>query len=152
MGRTAPIPGGNMIKYDVRCGGGHRFEAWFASSDAFDRQSAAGEVACPHCGGRDVVKVPMAPRIGKGSAADRAEAARQVVAKDVERRLGELRRHVEQNCDFVGDRFAEEARRIHYGERPQRDIYGDATEREAGELAEEGIRFARLPWPSRADS
>ena len=75
-----------------------------------------------------------------------------MVSGEVRARLEALRRHVEETCDPVGDQFAEEARRIHYGEAPHRDIYGEATAEEASELAEEGVSFARIPWPNRTDS
>lgn len=93
----------------------------------------------------------MAPRIGKGA----GEAPREDVSKELaemRRQLQELRAKVESNCDYVGDRFAEEARRIHHGEIAKRDIYGEASDGEARELQEEGIEFARIPWLPRHDS
>jgi hypothetical protein len=91
----------------------------------------------------------MAPRIAKVRATD--EDARRVRA-EVLRELGELRRRIEENCDYVGDRFAEEARRIHYGEIEHRAIYGEASDRESEELSEEGIAFNRIPWVPRTNS
>jgi hypothetical protein len=130
-----------MILFDLRCARDHVFEAWFRNSASFETQAKAGEIACPSCGSRRVEKAPMAPRIGKG--AGEAEMRRQ---------LQELRAKVESNCDYVGDRFAEEARRIHHGEIAKRDIYGEASDGEARELQEEGIEFARIPWLPRHDS
>ena len=75
-----------------------------------------------------------------------------MVAGELQAQLEGLRRRIEENCDPVGDKFAEEARRIHYGETPHRDIYGQATDAEAAELVEEGVEFARVPWPVRTDS
>ena len=153
-----------MILYELKCQDGHGFEAWFRDAATYDAQASAGEIACPVCGDTGIVKAPMAPRIAKRPTGDRAieqrqnpadaarETATMVVNGEIRARLEALRRHVEENCDSVGDEFAEEARRIHYGEVPHRDIYGEATEDEAAELAEEGVAFARIPWPARTDS
>ncbi|WP_207483619.1 DUF1178 family protein [Arenibaculum pallidiluteum] len=158
-----------MIKYELRCAEGHGFEAWFRNGDAFESQAAAAEISCPHCGDRQVAKAPMAPSIAKsrgreavpvvsagapqatgaGVPADPADAARRKEAMEI---LAELRRKVEENCDYVGDRFAEEARRIHYGETDARGIYGETSETEARELAEEGVSFSRIPWVPRSDA
>ena len=138
-----------MIKYELKCGDEHRFEAWFRNSDAFDRQAAAGEIACPHCGRTDVAKAPMAPRIGKGKVADQAMARQLAQAAEAHRKLQEVRDAVERNCDYVGDRFAEEARRIHYGETGRHDIYGETSDDEAAALRDEGVEFARIPWLPR---
>ncbi len=138
-----------MIKYWLKCGGEHRFEAWFANSAAFDKQAEAGEIPCPVCGRGDIVKAPMAPRIGKGKAADAAMARQMALAAATHRKLHEMRQTVEQNCDYVGDRFAEEARRIHYGETEKHDIYGEATSDEAAALKDEGVAFSQIPWVPR---
>lgn len=129
-----------MIKYDLQCRKGHAFEAWFRDSEAYDEQVEAGEVACPHCRSRKVEKAVMAPRLGKG-----AEARAKEVAA-MRQQLQELRDKVEANCDYVGPQFAEEARKIHYGEVEARGIYGETTPDEAAALADEGVGFARIPW------
>jgi hypothetical protein len=92
----------------------------------------------------------MAPRIGKGSEMARQEMAAELTA--MKKQLQELRAKVETNCDYVGAQFAEEARRIHHGEVAHRDIYGEATDEQAKELADEGVEFARIPWLPRHDS
>jgi hypothetical protein len=132
-----------MILFELKCGGGHTFEAWFRNGDNYESQVAAGEVACPTCGDARIEKAPMAPRIGKSrDGGDKAAAQRaEVMAK-----LRELRKQVESNCDYVGDRFAEEARKIYYGEVDERAIYGETTPGEAEELREEGVPFAAIPW------
>jgi len=145
-----------MIVFDLRCRKGHVFEAWFPDSAAYEDQAAGGKVACPLCGSRKVTKALMAPNVasskdrpdprkpeGRHEAVAMAETAK---AAELRRLLRELRRHVEQNCDYVGERFAEEARKIHYGETDPRGIYGEASEAEAEALAEEGIEIARVPW------
>jgi hypothetical protein len=139
-----------MILFDLRCAKGHVFEAWFRDNASYDKQAKAGVVACPACGNRKIEKAPMAPRIGKGSEATRQQMAAELT--EMKKQLQELRAKVEDNCDYVGGNFAEEARRIHHGEIAHRDIYGEATDEEAQELADEGIEFARIPWLPRHDS
>jgi hypothetical protein len=135
-----------MILFDLKCGEGHVFEAWFRNSGAYEAQVAVNEIACPICGDIRIAKAPMAPRIGKSrQEAEKTETA-ALRRAEVMRELVELRRKVEEKCDYVGDRFAEEARRIHYGEIEKRDIYGEATETETTELQEEGIVVERIPW------
>ncbi len=150
-----------MILYELRCSGGHAFEAWFKDSAAYDEQANAGAVVCPACGDTAVRKAPMAPRIAKGQGDNRsrdADGARSprtyAHARSPEMReaLGELRRQVEESCDYVGGEFAEEARKIHYGEADERNIYGEATDDEAKELTDEGIKVGKIPWPPRTDS
>ena len=161
-----------VIVFDLICSHGHRFESWFASGGAFDRQQEARALECPLCGNQDVIKAPMAPRVGCGSAAvgnsgppgedrspealDSSTRSREVVPPPLQPRLVELmsklRRHVEANCDYVGAAFAEEARRIHYGEVAHRDIYGEASTDEAASLRDEGIEVRSIPWlPRRND-
>ncbi len=143
-----------MILFDLKCGGGHVFEAWFKDSRTYDRQAARREVICPVCGDTRVEKALMAPRLGKTRegggpspppAADEGRARRR-------KALREIRRQVEANCDYVGDGFAEEARKIHYGEAEARSIYGEATNDEASRLSEEGVAFQRIPWAPREDA
>ncbi|GMV62401.1 MAG: hypothetical protein AMXMBFR74_15690 [Parvibaculum sp.] len=143
-----------MIRYALQCEKDHEFDGWFPSSEGFDAQVAAGDVRCPHCGSPNVRKALMAPSIGKstGKAAskDAAASTPAEMAQKMSMMMLALRKHVEENCDYVGDKFAEEARRIHYGESEHRDIYGEATPDEARELIEEGVEVAPLPVvPSR---
>ena len=140
-----------MILYELRCEAGHGFEAWFRNSDTCDTQVAAGEVNCPICGTGSVQKALMAPAIAKRSADSEGRRTHTTMG-EARRELEALRRKIEDNCEYVGDRFAEEARKIHYEESEHRDIYGEATETEARELEEEGIGVARIPWVSRTDS
>src|SRR3954452_17843928 len=141
-----------MIMFDLKCGEGHVFEAWFRNGGAYEAQAAANEIACPICGDIRIAKAPMAPRIGKSrQEAEKTENAALRRAEGM-RELVELRRKVEEKCDYVGDRFAEEARRIHYGETEKRDIYGEATEAETTELQEEGIVVERIPWVPTTNS
>ena len=130
-----------MIRYELRCSADHGFEAWFRNSAGFDEQLSAGELSCPVCGGTEIGKAPMAPAV-----------ARAAPAIDPRRMLRALRRAVESNCENVGERFAEEARRIHYGEVGPRAIYGDTSPDEAAALADEGIEIAAIPWVPLGDA
>ncbi|MEW6089836.1 DUF1178 family protein [Parvibaculum sp.] len=134
-----------MIRYSLICDREHEFDGWFASSDGFDAQLAAGEVLCPHCGSPNVSKALMAPNIARGKALSADTSPQAVFAEKLGMMMLALKKHVEENCDYVGDAFAEEARRIHYGEAEHRDIYGEATLDEARELIEEGVEVAPLP-------
>jgi len=140
-----------MIVYDLRCRKGHVFEAWFRDSDAYEDQTGAGEVACPTCGSKKVEKALMAPRLAKGSGEERAAAETQEAAQAM-RALSELCRKIEENLDYVGPDFAEEARKIHYGETDPHGIYGETSDEEAEALREEGVSFGRIPWQPRYDS
>lgn len=139
-----------MILFNLRCADGHDFEAWFRDGAAWD-QRAAGSVCCPLCGTGEVVKAPMAPRIARSRSEAGAAEARRAQAEAL-RQLAELRQAVEERCEHVGPRFAEEARRIHYGEVEARDIYGEASGAEADALREEGVAFQLLPGPPRTNS
>jgi hypothetical protein len=158
---------GTMILYNLSCSADHVFEVWFRNSAAYEEQALAGEILCPVCGNASVAKAPMAPRIAKGGGrgdergSDRGDEPEpsqgprtytNTQAAEMRRMLAELRGHVEENSDYVGDNFTEEARKIHYGETEERNIYGEATEDQAEELIDEGIKVGRIPWLPRTDS
>jgi hypothetical protein len=129
-----------MIRYDLRCENGDEFEAWFGSIADYDKQAAAGLVECPFCGSKHVEKAPMAPAVVTGRAKD-ARAERAVAMA----MAAKVREHIKDNFDYVGPKFADEARKMHAGETEERAIWGEATPEEARELAEEGIPAAPLP-------
>jgi hypothetical protein len=156
-----------MIVYDLKCRREHVFEAWFPDSASFTEQANSGKVLCPVCGSRKVVKALMAPKVHKGRSGEpgtrpdptpeRPQGGTLAVADsekagELRRMLRELREHVENNCDYVGGEFAEEARRIHYGESDPRGIYGETSDDEAKSLEDEGIEVARVPWLPRENS
>lgn len=131
-----------MIKFTLVCSNGHDFEAWFASSSAFDEQVGRGLVACAVCESTDVSKALMAPSV---STARKQEAIRDKAQADIVQSLRKFRDEVTANADDVGRNFAKEARAIHYGDAPERGIYGEANQEEVGSLLEEGIAVAPLP-------
>jgi hypothetical protein len=143
-----------MIRYRLRCTSGHEFEAWFRSSSAFDEQAGQGLLSCADCGISKVEKALMAPSVAKPAAAETALAAPQQQAKrsfgtqlpaPMLEMMRKIRDHVRENSENVGDRFAEEARRIHYEESEPRGIYGETTISEARDLHDEGIEVHPLP-------
>ncbi|MDE2182155.1 MAG: DUF1178 family protein [Alphaproteobacteria bacterium] len=129
-----------MIVYNLRCANSHEFEGWFQSSAAFDEQAAEGKLVCPVCDTRKVVKAIMAPAV----AGTKKTAARDELRK-MHQFVSGMRKYVKENAEYVGPRFPEEARKIHYGETDARHIYGEATLKEAKELIEEGVDVAPLP-------
>lgn len=132
-----------MIAYSLRCHRGHEFEGWFRDSAAFDSQSNSGHLSCPSCRSVRIEKAIMAPAVsGTKKTAVRAKSAE---AQKLRQFATGLRKYVQENADYVGPNFAEEARKIHYGETPERHIYGEASPREAKELVEEGVDVAPLP-------
>jgi hypothetical protein len=139
-----------MIVYDLLCTNGHAFEGWFASGAEFDRQNAAQLVACPVCEGIDITRRPSARvHIGKAQKATprsptASTAPHDAIAGVSPELLAKLR-EVVRNTEDVGERFPEEARKIHYDEAPPRSIRGQASREEAEALAEEGIDFSQLP-------
>jgi hypothetical protein len=142
-----------VIRYALGCEAGHTFESWFTNSAAFDRQAARGLIACPLCGSTKVEKAIMAPALSGGRedpapAAEPEKTPVAIVSKEeveVRKKLKELRDHIVKNADYVGEKFPEEARRMHYGEVEHRSIYGEASPDAARSLADEGIEFHPLP-------
>ncbi|MFT3726628.1 MAG: DUF1178 family protein [Terricaulis sp.] len=129
-----------MIRYDLRCQNGDEFEAWFGSMSDFDAQAEKGQLMCPHCGTSHVEKAPMAPAVVTGRKKDARKDRAVAMAM-----AAKVREHIKENFDYVGDKFADEARKIHTGESDERAIWGEATPEEARQLAEEGVEAAPLP-------
>lgn len=150
-----------MIRYRLRCGAGHEFDAWFASSAAYESQEAESRLACPHCARTDIERAVMAPQIATtrmsapeplaapGDAQTRAALhAGEPEAQRLHammREMRELRDKILEKSEYVGPRFAEEARRIHHEETLDRAIHGEATSEEVHELADEGIDVMPIP-------
>ena len=157
-----------MMRYSLACERKHEFEIWFKNSADYDKQSKRGLVSCPLCGSTKVEKMLMAPSLGRGAkkgrseiavpaempAADAPAAAPESKApvammspqeREFRSKLKELREHLTKNAENVGGKFPEEARKMHYGETEHRSIFGEASPKEAKELADEGIEFQPLP-------
>ena len=139
-----------MIRYRLSCPDRHEFDAWFKSSAAYDTLAGAGQVSCPECGSHEVEKALMAPSVKTArSQEERAQQPKRPMASlpppELQEMMKKIRDHVRENADYVGDKFAEEARKIHYEETEARGIYGEATMEEAQSLHEEGIPFQPLP-------
>ena len=140
-----------MIAYDLKCSQGHVFEAWFRDSATFEKQRRGGEAPCPVCGVTEVEKALMTPNVARGGDAEHASAEARAAGATMQA-LTKLREQVEKNCDDVGDNFAEEARKIHFGEVEKRNIYGQTTPDEAKDLKDDGVEFGEIPWAPRHDS
>lgn len=152
-----------MIRYALHCDRGHDFESWFQSSSAYDSQVKRKLVTCPICGSAKVDKAIMAPRIvGKKdggratppeptttavpeAAAPGSTSLMMAQERELRAKLKELRDHIVKNADNVGERFANEARAMHYGDKEHRPIYGEASPEEAKSLIDEGIEVSPLP-------
>jgi hypothetical protein len=153
-----------MIRYALVCAKGHSFESWFQNSAAYDKQAKRALVSCPVCGTAKVEKEIMSPRLAGARKREAAPAPETTSAttsgpagektpvamvtpqeRELRKKLKELREHLTQNADYVGPKFPEEARKMHYGEIEHRSIYGEASPEEAGKLHEEGVEFRPLP-------
>ncbi len=149
-----------MIRYNLRCERGHGFESWFQSSSAYESQEKRKLVSCPACGSTKVERAIMAPQI-VSKKKDRAEpapaaASTEVAApastplmmaheRELRAKIKELRDHIVKNADNVGERFPNEARKMHYGDIEHRPIYGEASPEEARSLIDEGVEVSPLP-------
>ena len=160
-----------MILYRLRCSKGHEFESWFKDSKSYERQEKKSLIGCAVCGDSKVARAVMSPRIGNAGKAmvvaepptapapapaptpqqQQMAALAKHIPKEMRETLLKLREQVEKNCEHVGPKFAEEARKIHYGESDKRGIYGETSDEEAEALAEEGIEFGRLSWIPRGN-
>ncbi|MBS0410453.1 MAG: DUF1178 family protein [Proteobacteria bacterium] len=135
-----------MIRYALACEHGHEFEGWFGASADYDDQASRGLLECPVCASRVVAKRIMAPAVAGTKAQKSAPAVDETRTRAmVMEAMGQIRRHVEDNFDYVGDTFAREARAIHEGKSEQRGIYGEASPTEVKALVEEGVPVAPLP-------
>ena len=149
-----------MIRYTLRCDKDHSFESWFQSSSAYDSQVKRKLVTCPVCGSAEVDKAIMAPRIASRKGRDKAPAPVEAPVeapapestplmmtqeRELRAKLKELRDHIVKNADNVGERFPNEARKMHYGDIEHRPIYGEASPEEAKALIDEGVEVAPLP-------
>ena len=136
-----------MIRFGLNCDKEHDFEAWFRNSEDFEAQKEGGLIVCPQCGSKDVRKALMVPAISSGKSAEKPQMALGM-SEEQKRALAQLKalsQKVREKADYVGDKFAEEARKIHFGEVDARGIYGEATAEEAKSLVDDGVEFMPLP-------
>jgi hypothetical protein len=147
-----------MILFDLICDSDHQFEGWFKNSAAFDEQKQAGHLMCPVCESTEIRKGIMAPNIviKKGAVAKPKQniAPTPKVSTEVVEVIKKMRDYVEKNCEYVGNNFPEEARRIHYKEpnAKKKGIYGESTLKETKELVDEGIDLAPVLWQNKCNS
>ena len=135
-----------MIRYSLACDNGHAFEGWFSGSSDFDRQVEAGFLTCPVCNSAVISKSLMAPSVSTARRKEEKQAVASGLAqRQAMSRLREAVAAIKANAENVGDKFPEEARKIHYGETDARGIIGEASLEEARSLIEEGIEVAPLP-------
>ena len=134
-----------MIKYNLICRHDHDFEGWFSSSSDYEIQRKKRLVQCPYCGSAKVEKAIMAPNVSTSRKKDAIASKHKEAMAIMNKAAQTIRTEIEEKCDYVGDKFADEARAIHYGEKEERAIYGKATAREAKDLHDEGVGIAPLP-------
>lgn len=156
-----------MILYNLKCSQNHSFEGWFKDSRTFDKQAKRGEIACPICSDNAIRKDIMAPRISSRTRkkgleyettvqgtnkhtgdrySDKYRKRASKITQEILEAADKLQKHVEENCENVGENFANEARAIYYGDAEERGIYGEATSSEVEDLVEENIPISRIPW------
>jgi hypothetical protein len=134
-----------LIRFSLHCDHEHEFEAWFRNNDDFDTQKKRGFVECPACGSKKVEKALMAPSVSTGRKKEKIALAMGEAQKQAMAQLKALSEKMRENADYVGDKFADEARKIHFGETEARGIYGEATPEEAKGLVEDGVEFMPIP-------
>ena len=137
-----------MIKYTLQCKNLHQFESWFRTSSDFEKLNNAKMLSCEICGSNSVSKSLMSPSLSSNEKKSIKETLKTVPSKE-QKLIKQLKKEVEKNCEYVGDNFEKEARAIHYGDSPERSIYGKTTVKEAKSLYEDGIPVTPLPWVDR---
>ena len=134
-----------MIRFSLSCDNDHDFDGWFRNGDDFDAQKKRGFVSCPVCHSTRVEKALMAPAVSTAKKKEKVALAMGEEQRRMMAQLKQMAEKVRENADYVGDKFAEEARKIHFGETDARGIYGEATPEEARSLAEDGVEFMPIP-------
>jgi len=139
-----------MIKFTLECEAGHDFEGWFGNSKDFEAQVQRNLVSCPVCGSLKVEKALMAPSVSTSRTKAKIQEKINVATVNKSRQamfaeLKKMRDKITANAEDVGEKFPEEARKIHYGESEERGIYGEASPEDVKDLVEEGVKIAPLP-------
>ena len=139
-----------MIKYQLKCECGKEFESWFASSKEFDKLEKKKMLSCICGTSNKISKQLMSPQV-RGAAKTDGDKQKEIY-QNVQKKLADLRKYVEKNAEYVGDKFASEARSIYYDKKNVRNIYGVTTPEETSELLDEGIELSSVPWVPKTDS
>ncbi len=134
-----------MIKYKLSCECKHTFDSWFSSSLDYEKLRRLKHISCPKCNSKKIKKSIMMPQLKTKS----NKIAVSKKEKNFQKKLNKLQEFVEKNCEYVGEKFAQEARNIHYDKKKSKGIYGKATPEQTNELIEEGIDVATIPWPKK---
>ncbi len=137
-----------MIKYTLQCKNLHQFESWFRTSDDYEKLNNEKMLSCEICGSNSISKSLMSPRVSSIEKKGINKTLETIPTKE-QKLIKQLKTEVEKNCEYVGDNFNKEARAIHFGDSPERSIYGKTTLREAKSLVEDGIPVTPLPWVDR---
>ena len=139
-----------MIKFDLKCINDHIFEASFDDSSSFENQRKKKLIQCPYCNNSKISKSIMAPNItSKSNNSKKLKRSQERIYANYNQQVKKLKKEIEKNYTYVGNKFPEEARKIHYGEKEDKPIYGEATEKESKDLIEEGIPLIRLPFEKK---
>ena len=137
-----------MIKYNLKCGNKHEFESWFSDSKEFEKLNKKKLLECIFCNSKNIQKSIMSPRV-LNSKKNSANKSKSHELKKIKKDLINLRKFVEKNFEFVGDKFAKKVRDVYYDKKSNKNIYGSTTKKEREELKEEGIDLVSIPWVER---
>ena len=137
-----------MIKYTLQCKNLHKFESWFRTSDDYEKLNYKKMLSCEICGSKSISKSLMSPSVSSKENQQPKKTLETIPLKE-QKLIKRLKKEIEKNCEYVGDNFEKEARAIHFGDSPERSIYGKTTLREAKSLYEDGIPVTPLPWVDR---
>ena len=137
-----------MIKYTLQCNNLHQFESWFRTSDDYEKLNNEKMLSCEICGSKSISKSLMSPSLSSKEK-KRTKETLDIIPSKEQKLIKQLKKEVEKNCEYVGDNFEKEARAIHYGDSPERSIYGKTTIKEAKSLYDDGIPVTPLPWVDR---
>jgi len=134
-----------MIKYKLKCDSNHNFDSWFSSSQDYEKLKRKKLLNCPECNSSSIQKTIMSPNLSYNKSAQKDKKSAKF-QKELKTKIKSLQKYIEKNCDNVGNKFAQEARKIYYDDKRSRGIYGTASSDQMKELTEEGIEVSSIPW------
>jgi len=138
-----------MIKYNLKCSNGHEFKSWFSESNEFDKLNKKKLLECIYCSSKKIQKSIMAPMISGGKLKEDSTNLLNEQLSSKKNELLQIRKYIEKNFEFVGDKFSQKVREVYYDKKNRKMIYGTTTPEERDELAEEGIDLLSIPWVSK---